>query len=260
MGALRATGGPDSFRGISMTRVGTALWLGVKELRRTPLLLALLVVGPAYIIYVFTLVAPEGPAVVHLGEETVRTTLPKAFPAFTTPMTAALLAGIAGLFLMQTAETADARLVVAGYRPSQVVLARLGLVFGVAVIATGVSVGVMVTAFQPERLGWFVLGTVLTALIYGVVGLLVGVVLNRLLGVYLILFGSMIDLFIFQNPLATDPPAVATVLPGHYPLQLAIQAGFTGNVALGDVGLSLAYLTVLTGLAILGFYREMEIA
>lgn len=243
-----------------MTRVGTAFRLGVTELRRTPLLLVLLVVGPAYVIYVFTLVAPDGPAIVHLGEKTVRTTLPKAFPAFTTPMTAALLAGIAGPFLMQTAETADARLVVAGYRASQVVLARLGLVVGVALIATGVSVGVMLTAFQPERLGWFVLGTVLTALIYGMVGLLVGVLLNRLLGVYLILFGSMIDLFIFQNPLATDPPATATVLPGHYPLRLAIEAGFTGNIALGDVGWTLAYLTVLTGLAILGFYREMEVA
>lgn len=128
-------------------------------------------------------------------------------------MTAALLAGIAGLFLMQTAETADARLVVSGYRPSQIVLSRLGLVVGVALIATGVSVGVMLTAFQPELLGWFVMGTVLTAVTYGMVGVLVGVLLNCLLGVYVILFGSMIDLFIFQNPLATDPPTAATLLP-----------------------------------------------
>lgn len=243
-----------------MTRVGTALRMGVTELRRTPLLLALLVMGPAYVIYVFTLVAPDGPAMVHLGEETVRTTLPKAFPAFTTPMTAALLTGIAGLFLMQTAETADARLVVAGYRASQVVLARLGLLVGVALVATGVSVGVMLTAFQPERLGWFVVGTALTALTYGMVGLLVGVLLNRLLGVYLILFGSMIDLFIFQNPLATDQPAMGAALPGHYPLRLAIEAGFTGTIALGDIGWALAYLTGLTGLAILAFYREMVIS
>lgn len=243
-----------------MTRVGTALRMGVTELRRTPLLLALLVMGPAYVIYVFTLVAPDGPAMVHLGEETVRTTLPKAFPAFTTPMTAALLTGIAGLFLMQTAETADARLVVAGYRASQVVLARFGLLVGVALVATGVSVGVMLTAFQPERLGWFVVGTALTALTYGMVGLLVGVLLNRLLGVYLILFGSMIDLFIFQNPLATDQPAMGAALPGHYPLRLAIEAGFTGTIALGDIGWALAYLTGLTGLAILAFYREMVIS
>jgi hypothetical protein len=86
---------------------------------RTPILVALLVLAPAYAIYVFTLVAPDGPAVIHVGDATLRTTLPAAFPACTTPMTAALLAGIAGLFLMDTAATADARLVVAGYRPTR---------------------------------------------------------------------------------------------------------------------------------------------
>jgi len=69
-------------------------------------------------------------------------------------------------------------------------------------------------------------GTALTALVYGMVRLLVGFLLDRLLGVSLILFGSMIDLFVFQNPLATDPLAVARLLPGHYPLQLVIEAGF----------------------------------
>lgn len=243
-----------------MTRIGTAIRLGATELRRTPLLLALLVVGPAYVIYVFTLVAPDGPAVVHVGGETVRTTLPKAFPAFTTPMTAALLAGIAGLFLMQTAATADSRAVVAGYRAHEIILARLGLLVGVAVVATAVSVGVMLTAFRPEHLGWFFLATVLTALIYGMVGLLVGVLLDRLVGVYLILFGSMVDLFVFQNPLATDPPALAQWLPGHYPLQLTIRAGFAEELVLSDLGFSLGYLAVLTGLAIVGFYSETAVS
>lgn len=243
-----------------MTRIGTSVRLGATELGRTPVLLALLVVGPAYVIYVFTLVAPDGPAIVHVGGETVRTTLPKAFPAFTTPMTAALLTGIAGLFLMQTAATADARAVVAGYLPHQIIIARLTILVGVALVATAVSVGVMLTAFRPEHLGWFLLATVLTALMYGLVGLLVGVLLDRLVGVYLILFGSMVDLFIFQNPLASDPPNVARWLPGHYPLQLTIRAGFTDEIALVDLGLSLGYLALLTVLATVGFYNETKVS
>jgi ABC-2 type transport system permease protein len=242
-----------------MTRVGTALRSGATELRRTPLLLALLVVAPAYVIYVFTLAAPEGPAIVHVNGETVQTTLPKAFPAFTTPMTAALLASITGLFLMQTAASADSRLAVAGYRAYQVVLARLGLLVGVAAVATAVSVGVMLTAFTPEHLAWFVLGTGLTALVYGMVGVLAGVVLDRLPGVYLILFGSMIDLFIFQNPLATDPPDAATLLPGHYPLQVVMEAGFTDSVALEPLGWTLGYLAIVTALATLAFFRKMRV-
>ncbi|MFB6176840.1 MAG: ABC transporter permease, partial [Halobaculum sp.] len=216
-----------------MSRVGTALRSGGTELRRTPTLLALLIGAPAYGVGVFTLVAPEGPAVLHVGGETVRTTLPKAFPAFTTPMTAALLSGVSGLFLMETA-TADARLVVAGYRPFEVVLARLGLLAGISAVATGVSVGVMLTAFEPASLLWFLVGTELVALSYGTVGVLVGLLLDRLPGVYLILFGSMIDLFVFQNPLATDSPAAAALLPGHFPLRIAMAGGFDVAVDLAD--------------------------
>jgi ABC-2 type transport system permease protein len=242
-----------------MTRVGTALRSGATELRRTPVLLALLVIAPAYVIYLFTFVAPEGTAVVHIGGEVVRTPLAEAFPAFTTPMTAALLSGITGLFLMHDSAVADSRLVVAGYRSHQVILARLGLLVGVAAVATGVSVGVMLTAFSPEHLGWFVLGTGLTALIYGMVGVLAGVLLARVTGVYLILFGSMIDLFIFQNPLATDPPATAQFFPGHYPLRVAMEAGFSGSVELTAIGWTLLYLGVLTAVATGAFYRETRV-
>lgn len=242
-----------------MTRVGTALRSGATELRRTPVLLALLVVAPAYVIYVFTAVAPAGTAVVHLDGAPIRTTLNAAFPAFTTPMTAALLTGITGLFLMQSAAVADARLVVAGYRAHQLVLARLGLLVGVAGIASAVSVGVMVTAFEPELLAWFVLGTALTALVYGTIGVLAGVLLDRLAGVYLILFGSMLDLFVFQNPLATDTPAFARFLPGHYPLELAMEAGFTGTVELDVLGWALLYLGVLVVVATGAFYRAMRV-
>lgn len=241
-----------------MTRVGTAVRLGARELRRTPLLLALLVGVPAYVIFVFTAVAPDGTAVVHVGGETVRTTLPKAFPAFTTPMTAALLSGIAGLFLMETAAGGDSRLVVAGYRAREVVLARLGLLTAIAAVATGVSVAVMLVSFEPERLGWFVAGSLLVALLYGMVGVLAGVLLDRLPGVYLVLFGSMLDLFVFQNPLATETPAIATALPGHYPIQLAMEAGFAGSVDPAPLGWGLVYLAGLAVAATAAFHNAME--
>jgi ABC-2 type transport system permease protein len=242
-----------------MTRTGAALRSGARELSRTPVLLALLVFAPAYVIYLFTLVAPDGTAVVHLSDQVVRTPLAEAFPAFTTPMTAALLSGITGLFLMHSSAVADSRLVVAGYRSHQVVLARLGVLLGVAVVATGVSVGVMLTAFEPDHLGWFVVGTGVTALVYGMVGVLAGVLLARITGVYLILFGSMVDLFIFQNPLATDPPVAARLLPGHYPLRVAMEAGFTGTVGVASLGWTLLYLAVLTAVTTGAFYREMRV-
>lgn len=243
-----------------MSRVGTALRGGVTTLRRTPVLVGLLAVAPAYVVGVFTLVAPAGRATVYVNGETVRTTLDAAFPAITTPMTAALVTGITGLFLMHTAANADARLVLAGYRAYQVVLARLGVVVVVSAVATAVSVGVMRTAFTPERLAWFMIGTLLTALVYGMIGVLVGLVLDRLPGVYLVLFGAMIDLFVFQNPLATDSPAVAVLLPGHYPLRVATAAAFAERVPLEPLGWTVAVLVVVTGLATAVFVRRMQLS
>ncbi|MFB6243546.1 MAG: ABC transporter permease [Halobaculum sp.] len=242
-----------------MTRVGTAFRTGVTELGRTPLLLALLVVAPAYVVGLFTVVAPDGPARVHVADQTVVTTLPEAFPAFTTPMTAALLSGIAGLFLMRTAVEADSRLVVAGYRPWQVVLARLGLVGAVSVVATTVSVAVMLTAFEPADLPVFLVGVLVTAFVYGLVGVLAGVLLDRLSGVYLILFGAMIDLFVFQNPLATDTPALSRFLPGHFPLRVAMAGGFDAAVATNVAAGTVAVIALLTTAVITAFALETRV-
>lgn len=243
-----------------MTRTTTAVRMGVREFRRTPVLLALLVFLPAYMIGLFTQVAPDQPARIHLAEGAVTVSLAEAFPAFTAPMTAALLAGIAGLFLMQSAADADARLAVAGYRPHQVVFARLGLLAGVSGLTSVVSVAVMLTAFEPAHLAWFALATGLAALLYGVVGVLAGLLLDRLPGIYLVMFGTMLDLFLFQNPLATDSPPGAAWLPGHYPMRLAMDAGFGERVAVADLGWALAYLAVLAALATPSFYRQVRVS
>jgi hypothetical protein len=111
-----------------VSRIATAVGMDAREIRRMPVLLALLVFLPAYLVGIFTYVAPPTQVAFELaGGETVRVSLTEAFPAFTTPMVAALLSGIAGLFLMQSATDADSRLVIDGYRPHEVVLARLAL-------------------------------------------------------------------------------------------------------------------------------------
>ncbi|WP_436903643.1 hypothetical protein [Halovenus halobia] len=242
-----------------MSRVGLAIQTGLRDLRRTPVLVALLVAGPAYMIWVFSAIAPDGPATVYLGTETVQTTLSAVLPAVVTPMTAALLSGVAGLFLMQTAASADSRLVVAGYRPAEVVLARFGLVAAVAATATLVSTAVMLTTFQPARPGWFLLGTGLAALSYGLVGVVVGALADRLVGVYLLVFGSLIDLFVFQNPLATDTPALGTVLPGHFALAVTTEAGFAESAPVEPVAGALAYLVVLACVAVATVSRTLRV-
>ncbi|MEZ3115810.1 hypothetical protein RYH80_07755 [Halobaculum sp. MBLA0147] len=241
-----------------LRRVATATWYGLVDLRRTPTLLALLVVAPAYVVGLFGVVAPTGPARLHLGGDTVQTTLETAFPAFTTPMTAALVAGVAGLFVVRSAAAADARLVAAGYTATEVVAARLGPLGLLAVCAAVVPVAVSLATVEPVSLPVFLLGTVLAALTYAAVGVLVGATVGRLAGVYVVLFGTMIDLFVFQNPLATDPPALAALLPGHAPLAIALAGCFDRPVAVETALHAAATCLLATTAALLALVREAD--
>lgn len=243
-----------------MSRVVRALGAGVRELARTPVLVGLLAFLPAYLVGVFTFVAPDVPAVIRLASgATVQTSLVDAMPTFTTPMAAALLTAITGLFLMQSSSRADARLVLAGYRVRQVVAARIGVLALVALVGSVVAVEVLgIVARAPDSVLGFYAGTLMAAMIYGSLGLLVGTLLDRLAGVYLILFGSLVDLFVFQNPLAQDPPMAARLLPGHFPMEVAISAAFEGTVETVDLVGSLAVLAGLGLLATGALYAAVD--
>jgi ABC-2 type transport system permease protein len=244
--------------GTSLGRIRTALRSGAREYRRTPVLLALIVGLPAYTIWVFTAVMPETTVPVHVGGERLTAGLAPLVTALMTPMTAALLAALAGLFLMQSAEN-DGRLVVAGYRIVEVVLARLALLGLISAVATVAALAVMATTFTPEQPLAFAVAVWLGALIYGMAGVVVGTTLDRLPGVYLVLFGSLVDLFLFQNPLAAEQRDVAALLPGHFPLEAATTAGFTGGVEPATYGLALLVLAVLTGLGTLAYVRHLDL-
>jgi len=59
-----------------------------------------------------------------------------------------------------------------------------------------------------------------------------------------------------SSPIAADTPALATVMPGHYPIELAMDAGFSESVSAGPLPGSIAVLAILTALATVAFYRE----
>lgn len=241
---------------MSRHRTLTALSMGLREYRRMPVLLALMAGLPAYMILVFGALIPETAVPVSVpGEGTQTLPLVDVYVAMFTPMVAGLVGAIAGLFLMRATREADSRLVIAGYRPREVLLARAGLLGVVGLFVTAIAVGAaLTTSLQVAHLGWFVVATVFGALIYGLCGVLGGLVFDRLAGVYVVLFGSMIDMFVFQNPMVADRAAVAAYLPGHVPIELAIDAGF-GTVETGTALAGLAAVAVLGLLTFGAFYR-----
>lgn len=115
----------------------------------------------------------------------------------------------------------------------------------VGALVTVVSMGVLVVTLDPARPTGIALATLLAAMIYGIVGALVGTLLGRLSGVYAMLFGPSLDVFLFQNPAgSTDLPV--ELLLGHYPTALTLEAEFGGGIATETLALGVAYLIVVT--------------
>ena len=90
-------------------------------------------------------------------------------------------------------------------------------------------------------------------------GEVVGVVLDRLPGVYVMLFAPMLDIFMFQNPLVADALAWTTVLPGHYATALLFDATFTDSVGSGALLAALAYALAVLAAGVGLLYRSSAV-
>lgn len=232
----------------------TIIAMSLREYRRTPLLVALLVVLPAYFVIMFAWLVPSQPidiVGVGIGRRSISTQDVTA--VLMAPMATALISGIAGLFLVQSAKTVDQRLTITGWRLSTLLVARGGIVLIAVVLATSVATGVLTTVVIPDRPGWFFLATVLVGLMYGMIGALVGLVFNRLAGVYVLLFVPMLDLFLAQNPLTADSPPMAAYLPGHYPIKLAVEAAFSTDPIATAWWWAIGYVGLLAAIAAVAF-------
>ena len=242
-----------------MSQTRTTLEMGLREYARTPVLLALLVFLPAYVILFFTRVVPERTVPVDVpGAGMLAVGLKPTVAALMTPMVAALIGGIAGLFLMQSARDVDSRLVVVGAAPRAILFARFGLLGFATLLASAVAVAVMSLTYVPDQLAPFVAATVVSGLTYGALGVLAGLVLNRLAGVYLMMFGPFLDIFLAQSPLSEGAPAVAPYLPGHDTVEMAFDAAFTAGVDLATVAGGLVYLAVVAAVAWAAFSRTLR--
>ncbi|MFA1609914.1 hypothetical protein [Halobellus rubicundus] len=243
-----------------MSTLRTAFEMGVREYARTPVLLALLAFLPVYLILVFAWVMPESRAAVEVPVQgAMSVEMATLTTVLTTPMAAAFVGGAAGLFLMQSASAVDGRLALVGADASEIVAARAGVLVLAAAAGSVVSVGVLSTVASVERGLWYLLATFLVGLLYGGVGALVGLALNRLAGIYVLMFGPFLDLFLAQSPLTDETHVLAPLLPGHFPMKLAFDAALTARVRPANLWFSLAYLTVLALVVGAAFRRAIRV-
>ncbi|MGB9966399.1 hypothetical protein [Halobacterium hubeiense] len=95
--------------------------------------------------------------------------------------------------------------------------------------------------------------------IVGILGVIVGIVLDRLPGVYVMLFAPMVDILMFQNPLATERPSWTAFLPSHFATNALMDAAFTTGNSLGDLLAAGGYVVALLAASIILFYHAATI-
>jgi hypothetical protein len=233
----------------NVSRVAVATRLGFREQARRPLLLVLLVGLPFFFITRAIAQTERLPRVIDLpGGGTIATNMRDIHGANMATITIAFIAGLCGVFIMQSARQADRRLVVAGFKPFQAIAPRLLVLASATALVVVVSLAVTALSFTPRQWGWFALGNALVGLMYASLGALAGAAAGRLGATYLILFGAMVDLGILQNPMfgSGRPPAWAAVLPGYGPGRVIIDAGFSpGFQAWTELALALGWVLAL---------------
>lgn len=231
----------------SLTRQRVAIAAGVRTFVREPTNIALLVVLPPLVVFAFDL------AIEPIGE-LPQLDVPSGGAALGGALFAtAFLAGLLGIFQVVGAADADRRLVVCGYHPVEVLLARL---LTIVLAGTFVAILTFVTFWlrieiTPQAPGLAVGALVLAALTYGLVGVVIGAVVGRELEASLVLvFLADFDSFAAIGVIPMEGDWLS-YLPLAQPSTVLETAVHDGTLATGDVVGSLLTIVVLGALAIL---------
>ena len=242
-------------------RIGTGLRYAWREYRRNIALWVLLVGLPLFFISLSIAVTPDGPAPVELvenGRQTITIlSMVEVHGALMVPITVAFLAGLAGLFVVLGSTEGDRRLVLAGFRPREVLVARLGVVYLAAVLVTAVSLVVTAVSLQPQVWRTFALATLTVAVTYAMIGVVIGPLVGRLGGLYLMFLLPFLDVGLAQNIMFdAAPPSWAAWMPAHGAVRVLIDGAFTPRFdEVTGLVLAVIWLVGLTGAAAAVFRR-----
>ncbi len=219
----------------------------VADYSRRPLNVVLLIVVPVVLVYVW------GSSLADFSKLFGGPGNRPQIEAATAGWAAAALAGLAGFFQVTGARATDRRLAAVAGRPASVVAGRLGASLCLAMLAaTGglVALAVRTGITNPFRA---ISATVLIAIIYLSLGVLVGtVVKTEMNGALLVTLAWVFDVFL-GPAMVSGPSFMTRVFPLHFPT-LLLTGQVTGHAGpLGDVGWSFVWAVGLSTLAIVRF-------
>lgn len=175
----------------------------------------------------------------------------------------AFISGFLGLNLIQKHPEVDRRLVLCGYRPSELIISKVGVLFCVICFIGGYVMSALLLFLQPKHIVHAIIGLVLGGYVYGCYGLLAGAIFRRELeGVLCIVLLVNIDAGWLQNPIYyadAQNKEIIRYLPAFFPSQTSMVATFTDfsiqTSAIGGVG----YGTLFLMLALMIYWGKMRL-
>ena len=218
---------------VARARIATAM--AFRDQRRRPLVLIVLVLLPAYVITRSIAETLATPKEIGLpGGVVVTTTMKELHGAGMGGVVIAFAAALLGVFVMHSALQGDRRLVVAGFRPGETVIARIGVLLAATALVVAVSAVVTAINFTPVSWPPLLVSMVLIGLIYAEIGALAGAVLDKLPATFLMLFLVMTDIGVVQTPMFhRTPGAFAWLLPSWGPSRVMYEGAFSSSFHAG---------------------------
>ena len=248
---------------MSWRRTATATAMGFRDQLRRPLVPILLVVVPAFIVlWSVAITTPESRRIELSGGVWVTTTMKALHGPEMAKFSVAFVAALVGVFVMRASLQGDRRLVVAGLRASEAVAARLLVLLTATTVAVVVATIAIALNFSPHSWPPVIGALVLTGLIYGGIGALVGVLLDKLAATYAILFLIAADLSVVQTPMFhASPSRFAPLLPGYGPTRVMLEGAFAPSFKAGvPMLIALAWVLGLSAAAYLVLRRALGAA
>lgn len=216
------------------SQLRTGLRAGWHDWRRTPVLWVLLAAVPAVFVLLSVPITPHGQAPMRLVEDGVSAIAivdpAEIHPGTMAPIAIGSLATLAGVFIVLDSRAADRRLALAGFRVPALLAVRLLLVLAAAGISTAVTLGVTATVFTAHQWGTYAAGNALVAVMYALIGVVLGPIFGRVSSVFLAFVIPFLDLGIWQSPmLRVEPEPWSQWLPGYGPVRIVLDGGLTDS-------------------------------
>jgi hypothetical protein len=158
---------------------------------------------------------------------------------------------------------ADRRLAFEGYRPSELLAAKLLVLVAALVVVAAYATALLPFFFRPTRPAGVLGAFLLTALVYGAIGMAIGAVVRQELeGILVILLLVNVDAGWLQNPVFyghAHHQGLIRALPGHYPGQVGMLSGFTDAGLLAGTAAALAYAAAALLIAAALYWRRIRV-